>query len=716
MDTAFLEVALTLLTAAVVGAAGLWMRQPLIVSFIAVGVLVGPAGVGLVTRHEEIELLASIGIALLLFVVGLKLDVQTIRTLGPVSLATGLGQIVFTTLTGFGLAMGLGMDWLTATYVSVLLTLSSTIIIVKLLSDKREIDALHGRIALGLLIVQDIFVILLMIAVTALGADRPADESLWFHAVMVLVKGFGFLAVVAVLSVKVLPAATRHLARSPELLVLSGIGWAVTLAAAGEALELSQEVGAFVAGASLASTPYREAIGSRLVTVRDFLLLFFFIDLGARLDLSLLGATLGSAIVLSIFVLVGNPLIVMVIMGWMGYRKRTSLLTGLAVAQISEFSLILGALGVSAGHISDETMGMVTTVGLITIGLSTYMIMYSGPIYEQLAPWLGIFERRLPYREATGGTEAPAGADALVIGLGRYGGGIVRHLLLRGRRVIGVDFDPQTLDHWRGQGVPVFYGDASDPDLFEHLPLEGVSWVVSTAPELETSRILLRHLKDLGFRGQVAVAARSADEGDDLRQQGASVVLRPYADAAEQAADAITTAMDRLSAIASATPGLGEVRIGSASMWAGRRIADIPLRDEFGVTVLAVSRGGRSSFNPGPGFQLFPGDRVFLSGNPDAVSRAIAFLAQSDAQSPPADDEELEVVEVLVGRMPGWTGRRLVDLALPSGFGVTVLAAIRDDVRSGSPDPYRALESDDRLVLAGPRAAVARVRQEAHPE
>jgi len=550
--------------------------------------------------------------------------------------------------------------------------------------------------------------------VTALGADRLAEESLWVHAAGVLIKGFGFLAGVAFLAVRVLPAVARHLARSPELLVLSGIAWAVALSAAAETLELSQEVGAFVAGASLASTPYREALGSRLVTVRDFLLLFFFIDLGARLDLTLLGATFGDAVLLSLFVLVGNPLIVMVIMGWMGYRKRTSLLTGLAVAQISEFSLILGALGVSAGHISAETMGLVTTVGLITIGLSTYMIMYSGPLYERMAPWLGLFERRLPYREATGEANTPEGADALVIGLGRYGGGIVHHLLLRGRRVIGVDFDPQTLDHWRGEGVPVVYGDASDPDLFDHLPLEGVGWVVSTAPEMETSRILLRHLKERGFRGQVAIAARSSDEGDSLRQDGASVVLRPYADAAEQAADAITTAMDRLSAIASATPGLGEVRLGSASMWAGHLIADIPLRDEFGVTVLAVSRGGRSVFNPGPTFQLFPGDRVFLSGDPAAVTRAIAFLAQSDAPDPAVNDEGLEVAEVLVGRMPKWTGQRLVDLALPATFGVTVLAVIQDDVRSGSPDPYRTLTAADRLVLAGTRDNIARVRGTEH--
>ena len=709
-ENAFTEIAVTLLAAALVGAIGTWLRQPLIVSFIAVGILVGPAGIGLVTQHEEIELLASIGISLLLFVVGLKLDVQTIGTLGPVSLATGIGQIVFTSGFGFLIALALGMDALTATYIAVALTFSSTIIIVKLLSDKREIDALHGRIAVGFLIVQDIAVILAMIGITALGSHRGAGESLWSHAAMTLLKGLGFLGVVAALAARPLPALAGHLARVPELLVLAGISWAVVLAATGEALGLSKEVGAFLAGASLAATPYREAIGSRLVSVRDFLLLFFFIDLGARLDLSLLGSTLGAAMIFSVFVLVGNPLIVMAIMGLMGYRKRTGFLAGLTVAQISEFSLILAALGVSVGHIGREAMGLVTTVGLVTIGLSTYMIIYSGPLYRWLAPWLDIFERRKPYREAGIDGAPAASADIIVFGLGRYGGGIVRHLLLRNRRVIGVDFDPQALVHWRTENVPVVYGDASDPELFDHLPLDDVKWVVSTTPDTETGRVLLRHLQERGYRGKVAVACRTADDGDMLRLQGADVLLRPYADAAEQAADAVTTAMDRLTAVASATPGLREVRLGSMSMWAGHRIADVPLRDEFGVTVLAVSRGGRSFFNPGPAFQLFPGDRLILSGEPSSLDRAIEYLTRVEPPEQRSDEEDFAVEEVPVERLRGWAGRSLADLELRGRFGVSVLAMARGHERLEPPDPNRPLTEHDRLVMAGTRDGLERMR------
>ena len=710
LENAFAEIALTLLVASLVGAIGAWLHQPLVVSFIAVGILVGPAGIGLVTRHEEIALLASIGISLLLFVVGLKLDFRTIRTLGPVALATGIGQIVLTSAIGFLIARALGMETLPTIYVAVALTFSSTIIVVKMLSDKKEINALHGRIAVGFLIVQDLAVILAMIGITALGGNRPENQSLLVHAAMILLKGLGFLGVVAFLAVRVLPALATHLARLPELLVLSGIAWAVALAAVSEALGLSKEVGAFVAGTSLASTPYRDAIGSRLITVRDFLLLFFFIDLGARLDVTVIGATFGAAMIFSAFVLLGHPLIMMSIMGVMGYRKRTGFLAGLTVAQISEFSLVLSALGVSVGHIGSETMGLITTVGLVTIGLSTYMIKYSGPLYERLAPWLNIFERRMPYREIDSDAPSTPRADAVVFGLGRYGGNIVRHLLLRNRRVIGVDFDPQALARWRTESVPVLYGDASDPELFEHLPLEDVKWVVSTAPDIETSRVLLRHLQERDFCGKVAVACRTADESDTLRLDGADILLRPYADAAEQAADALTTAMDQLTEVANTTPGLREVRLGSTSMWAGRRIADVPLREEFGVTVLAVSRGGRSFFNPGAELQLFPGDRLVLSGDPQKLAATVEYLARADFPGQTQEERDLAVEEVPLQNAHEWHGRTIATLDVRNRFGVSVVAMKRGD-RISAPDLHEILMPDDHLIVAGARSAIAHVRE-----
>jgi Kef-type K+ transport system membrane component KefB len=283
----FYEMAALLVLAAAVGFIGLLLRQPLIVSFIAVGILAGPSVFDIARSDEQIDFLAELGIAVLLFLVGLKLDFKLVRTLGPVALMTGLGQVVFTTVFGFLIGLALGLGTVTSLYVAVALTFSSTIIIVKLLSDKREIDSLHGRIALGFLIVQDIVVVIAMIVLSAVGIGAAGDGALT-DVIVVLGYGLAMLAAVAVFIRYVADPLVERLSRAPELLVSFAIGWAALLAAVGHYLGFGKELGGLLAGVSLASTPYREAIASRLASLRDFLLLFFFIALGAALDLSAL--------------------------------------------------------------------------------------------------------------------------------------------------------------------------------------------------------------------------------------------------------------------------------------------------------------------------------------------------------------------------------------------------------------------------------------------
>jgi len=535
----FTEMAVLLMVAAVIGAIGVRLRQPLIVAFIAVGILVGPSVLGWVSANDQVDLLAKLGIALLLFVVGLKLDLHIIRSMGLVALATGLGQVFFTSVVGYFIAIALGMTPVTALYVAVALTFSSTIIIVKLLSDKREVDALHGRIAIGFLIVQDIVVVLVMIGLTALGEAGDA-VGLGQEAAAVLIKGGLFIAAIGLLMRYVLTPLLHLLARSPELLVLFSIAWAVALGAVGAYLGFSKEVGAFLAGVSLASTPYREAIGARLVSLRDFLLLFFFIDLGAGLDMTTLGEQVVPAILLSLFVLIGNPLIVMIILGAMGYRKRTGFLAGLTVAQISEFSLILGALGLSLGHIDTDTMGLITLVGLITISASTYMILYSHPLYEKLSPWLGVFERKHAHKEDVQGLATQSREyDVVLFGLGRFGSGIARELHQRGYRVLGVDFDPDLVRRQEENDYEVRYGDAEDPEFIVTLPLDQIRWVLSSVREKHINLSVLHGLQNYGYKGSVVVTAHNVADAEQLKRAGADRVLLPYTSAAAEAVDTL---------------------------------------------------------------------------------------------------------------------------------------------------------------------------------
>ncbi len=415
----------------------------------------------------------------------------------------------------------------------------NTIIIVKLLSDKREIDTLHGRIAVGFLIVQDILVIIAMIGLSAFGGAESSSDN-WQSLFVLLIKALGLILFLGLAMRYVLPPLLHRLARSVELLMLCAIAWAVSVAIACETAGLSIEVGAFLAGISLATTNYREAIGSKLVSLRDFLLLFFFVDLGAQMELGLLGEQIVPATILSLFVLIGNPLIVMCIMGYMGYRKRTGFLAGLTVAQISEFSLILGALGVSLNHIGKDILGLITLVGLVTIGLSTYMILYSHQRYNLLEPWLSVFERATPKREQSKiQTISTIPADVIVFGFGRYGSNMARHLRQRGMQVLGVDFDSRVVTHWQNQGVNIRYGDAEDPEFPATLPLSTTPWVISTISQMQVNLALLDALRHNGYAGKKAVRVHTDREAEILQASGADLILYPFVDAAKEAADLV---------------------------------------------------------------------------------------------------------------------------------------------------------------------------------
>ena len=541
MHEPFVEIAVLLALTALAGVVAIRLRQPVLIAYIVVGIAVGPAGLELVRSHDQIDLLAQVGVTVLLFVVGLKLDLTQVRHIGPVALATGLGQLAFTILFGLALLLALGKGLAEAIYVAVALTFSSTIIIVKLLSDKRELDSLHGRIAVGFLIVQDLAVVLAMMAMSALSGG--ADAAAWQVAASLILRVAVAALVMAALMRWVLPRLVLAMASSQELLLVFAIAWGTGLAALGEWVGFSKEAGAFLAGFSLASTPYREAIGGRLTGIRDFLLLFFFIDLGAKLDFSTLGGELWPVVVLSAFVLIGNPLIVMAIMGYMGYRKRTGFLAGLTVAQISEFSIVFVAMGITLGHVGTEALALTTLVGLVTITLSTYLILYSQDLYRRLAPWLRPFERRHPHRElaAEQHGEVDGHPEVLVFGLGRYGRRLAERLQAADLRVLGVDFDPERANELARADLQVRFGDAQDPGFLASLPLAGARWAVSTLPDLDSNRALLHGLAEQGFGGDIAVVARDEAQGAELWRVGAPVVLYPFRDAVDFAAENLAT-------------------------------------------------------------------------------------------------------------------------------------------------------------------------------
>nr|WP_202422037.1 cation:proton antiporter family protein [Gordonia sp. SID5947] len=527
-------IAAILAIAAVAGLVATKLRQPMIVAFIGVGILVGPTGTGWVVANETIELLARLGIAILLFLVGLRLDMNLIRTTGPVALITGIGQVVLTGGLGYLLAIAFGTSAVAAFYISLAVTFSSTIIIVKLLSDTREIEQLHGRIAVGLLIVQDLVVVVVMIAINAFGQDT--DDAMAVSMALVLVKGIGLIVGVGLVMRFVLPWLLHQVARSQELLVLFGVAYAIALAAATEALGFSSEVGAFLAGVSLAATPYRDALGARLVSLRDFMLLFFFLDLGAGLNFADASGHIAEVVVLSLFVLVGKPLIIMILMVIQRYPPQVTFMTGLPLGQISEFSLILAALGLGLGHISDTTSSVITVVALVTIGGSTYLILFSHQLYRRLEPLLSRFDRSAS-RRATASEADEVAVDAILYGLGRFGRHIADEFSAAGHQVLAVDFDPQRLATNARPGVRSVYGSASDLHFLETLPLSRSRFIISTIPTMDANFALLHALRHHKYHGHVVVTAHHPHDAERLRAAGADIVLEPFSLAAEATID-----------------------------------------------------------------------------------------------------------------------------------------------------------------------------------
>lgn len=349
----------------------------------------------------------------LLFIVGLKLDLRLIKITGKVALATGLGQVFFTSVVGYLIGLALGFSHLHSYYIEVALTFSSTIIIVKLLSDKKEIDTLHGQIAIGFLIVQDMVVIIVMIILSAIGQNVESSVAAnMFRTLFLSIFLFGF--------------------------TFSMMKWV--------------------------------AISSRLTSICDFLLLFFLVNLGANFNLDAIGDQIGPAIIFSLFVLIGNQIIVLILMGLMGYRKRTSFLAGLKVAQISEFSLIFAALGLQIGHLNENIVELITLVGLITIGMSTYLIIYTYQIYEYIAPILSIFQKKSPTQNEES-TMLLGEFDLIIFGIGRFGSKLAYYLDQRKEiSYLGIDFDPNLVRKWQNEGKPIIYGDLEDPDILEQIP------------------------------------------------------------------------------------------------------------------------------------------------------------------------------------------------------------------------------------------------------
>lgn len=496
------------------------IRQPLIIGYILTGIVVGPSVLNIIKSESTINVFASIGIALLLFIIGLGLNPRVIKEVGKVALITGGVQILFTTLVGFLFSRAFGWSKTESLFVGLALAFSSTIIILKLLSDKKEQTRLYGKITIGILLLQDIVAALALVLVAA-----RSEGSFSISALLILgAKGLAVAIPIYLISYFVLPRMNKIIAGSQEFLFLFAIGWGFGAAALFEYFGFSLEVGALFAGVALASLPYAQEIASRLRPLRDFFVVVFFIVLGTRLSFAnVLGLLLPTAIFLLIVILV-KPFIVMATMGILGYTKNTSFKAAGSLAQISEFSLVFILLGQQQGLVRPDIANIMTIVALITIATSAYAITYSNQIYTVLEKNLTLFERRKTHQEK----EKTHRYDMILFGFNKGGQEFVRVMEQMKKKYVVVDYDPEVIDALEHQQINYLYGDVTDLELLEELNMASAKLVVSTVSDHETNLFLVRWLEKVNPHAVFVCAADTASQASSLYEEGAAYVMMPH--------------------------------------------------------------------------------------------------------------------------------------------------------------------------------------------
>jgi Kef-type K+ transport system membrane component KefB len=530
------------------------LKQPLILAYLLAGVVIGPEiGFAWVKDRETIELISEIGLILLLFIIGLEIDLKKLLGAGRTLLVTGISQFLLCVAMGIGLAILMGFtprsdnfDWL---YLAVTLALSSTLIVVKLLYDKFELTTLPGRITLGVLVCQDIWAIVFLAMQPNL--HDPRLETLLES----FIKSAGLVFITLAISRYALPRFFSFVAKIPELLLIAALAWCFLVSGAADWLGLSREMGALIAGVSMSTFPYNIDVIAKVINIRDFFVTLFFVALGMKIpqpSLTIVTAAIG----MSLFVLVSRLLAVFPVLYLLGNGLRASLISSFNLAQMSEFSLVIASLGVTLKHIGSELVGTLTFVFAITSVLSTYLIAYNHEIQRQLARLLekiGFATVGDSAADVTGQEEANS---IVFLGCFREASSILHEMELQskgvnGRGVLGqtlvIDFNPLALQELKRRGIKCLYGDVAHMDTLHHARIHSAKIVACTISDAilrgTTNLQLLRQARRLCPNAQVIAAADNISAAIELYEQGADFVYIARLHSARHMAELIARAV-----------------------------------------------------------------------------------------------------------------------------------------------------------------------------
>lgn len=524
-ESFIIEFGIILIIASILGVIAKIFKQPLILAYLVAGILIGPFAFGVVKNPQIIEKFATIGIVFLLFLIGLELNPKKLLEVGSSAAVVGLGQIALSGIIYWIVASAFGFSGIGAVYLALGLSFCSTAIIITLLSNRGELDSLHGKMIVGVLLVQDFVAIL---ALTLIGSSQTdaGQVSAIILVAKTLIKAITLFIFSGLVSKYILPHVFAKIAKSHELLFISSLAWCFILVIIASSLGFSPEIGAFLAGVTIAPLPYAAHIGAKTSPLRDFFIMIFFIYLGTNLVFENIGKMILPTIVFSLLILIINPLVVMLIMGSLGYRKRTSFLTGITLAQISEFSFIVMAMGVKTKILPTESITLVSMVAIVTVFFSTYLISKSREIYHVLRNFLGFLESTKKHVTLSN-ISGELKDHIILIGCNRVGGGILETLKENNLPTIVVDFDPKRIEQMIEAKDNCIYGDATDHDIVGELNLEKARLVISTIDNLEESKLLLNIYKKINKKVSIILVAADDDEAAELYKSGADLVIVP---------------------------------------------------------------------------------------------------------------------------------------------------------------------------------------------
>lgn len=525
MERIFFEITVVILFSAVLSLIFRALRQPSILAFITTGIILGPIGPFQFQSDDLMKSMASIGITLLLFMIGLELKVSELKSVGKSAIIAGGVQIFLTSIFGFSVSRLIGFPSLTAVYVGLALSFSSTIIVIKLLSDKKDLRSLYGKLTIGILLTQDLVAIFVLIILSTMGIYGIKGINLT-DVILVLLKISVLFGWVILLGRSILPKLLNKIARSSESLFLFSLAWAFGLAAlvSSPLIGFSIEIGGLLAGLALANSIESYQIVTKIKPLRDFFLTIFFVTLGMNIAFSEFSKIFMPVVVLSLFALIVTPIIVMSILGFLKYKKRTAFFSAISLSQISEFSLVIMFLGNKLGQVSSEVVSIMTFVGVITFVLSTYLITYANYIYKYLFPYMGIFERD---KTKIDDLSENFSDHIVLIGANRMGEGILDALMKKDEKIIVVDFDPDIVEKLKGKNIKTYFGDISDPEIQDLAALEKANIIISTVSDPEDTLQLLKRLKSV--KGpKIIAAAYDKEDAKDFYKMGADYVIMPH--------------------------------------------------------------------------------------------------------------------------------------------------------------------------------------------